>query len=493
MDCLHKIITVALLGLTVAGCGGSGGDGEVECTGDVCPCNEGGIRAAIELGGGPYTFDCIEPTRVTTRSEIEIVNDVILDGEGNLTVDANQRHRVFSIPRNVTVELAGFEITNGRVQNENGGGVRNEGTLTVLDSVISASSAGRDSGCRTDDPSLLCSEGGAVWNVGSLTLMNTAVIDGTAHFGGGLANREGTTAVIDSEFQGNYAVGCRGNGGIVCSGGGGIWNNAVLTITKSTVSQSAADWGAGIYTRSTFTMTGSVVVENTSGFDGGGVLDFESAEIIDSTITENVAGQSGGGIANQSGLLTLIGTTLSGNIAAAAGGAIFNPAAADAALLNCTASGNEAERGGGIYNEGGLSVTSCTVVANEASEGAALFDPGTPGAPPRVLRSTLVDGDCSGEPFGSDGFNIESPGNTCGLDQTTDQTSVGELGIEPLDDNGGPTETHALRPTSPAVDVIPDPDCVDLEGQPLTVDQRGTSRPAGASSACDVGAFELQP
>jgi hypothetical protein len=60
--------------------------------------------------------------------------------------------------------------------------------------------------------------------------------------------------------------------------------------------------------------------------------------------------------------------------------------------------------------------------------------------------------------------------------------------LGPLQDNGGPTFTHALLPGSPAIDVIPNGtnDC----GVSLTVDQRGGGRPFPFDSNCDVGAFE---
>ena len=61
--------------------------------------------------------------------------------------------------------------------------------------------------------------------------------------------------------------------------------------------------------------------------------------------------------------------------------------------------------------------------------------------------------------------------------------------LGPLQDNGGPTMTHALLPGSVAIDQIPAVDCVDAEGEPLTTDQRGFQR----DSMCDVGAFEVQP
>ena len=93
------------------------------------------------------------------------------------------------------------------------------------------------------------------------------------------------------------------------------------------------------------------------------------------------------------------------------------------------------------------------------------------------------------------GHNIESPGNTCGFDQATDQVSITaeQLALGPLADNGGPTMTHALLPGSFAIDQIPAVDCGDAAGAPLTTDQRGEPRPETGDSMCDVGAFEVQP
>jgi hypothetical protein len=61
------------------------------------PCTEQGIRDAIAEGGDPHTFDYDGAQTVVTEFEIVIESDVILDGEGNLTVDGNERHRVFWI------------------------------------------------------------------------------------------------------------------------------------------------------------------------------------------------------------------------------------------------------------------------------------------------------------------------------------------------------------------------------------------------------------
>jgi hypothetical protein len=64
------------------------------------------------------------------------------------------------------------------------------------------------------------------------------------------------------------------------------------------------------------------------------------------------------------------------------------------------------------------------------------------------------------------------------------------LNLGPLQDNGGPTMTHALLPGSVAIDHVPASMCLDENGDPLTTDQRGFPRD---DSMCDVGAFEVQP
>jgi hypothetical protein len=81
----------------------------------------------------------------------------------------------------------------------------------------------------------------------------------------------------------------------------------------------------------------------------------------------------------------------------------------------------------------------------------------------------------------SNGHNLDGDG-TCGLGEPTDLPGTDPL-LGPLADNGGPSETHALLPGSPAIDAGP-PTCE-------ATDQRGVPRPQEA--ACDIGAYERQP
>jgi hypothetical protein len=150
----------------------------------------------------------------------------------------------------------------------------------------------------------------------------------------------------------------------------------------------------------------------------------------------------------------------------------------EAWLVNSTVSGNrEAFRWGRVH------LINSTVADNDrfsTANGASV-----------TMANSLVDGDCGVGGTASNGYNIESPGDTCGFDHKTDQVNVPpeELMLEDLADNGGPTQTHALSLGSVAIGQIPSDECVDAEGAPLTTDQRGFPR----DSMCDIGAFELQP
>jgi hypothetical protein len=218
-------------------------------------------------------------------------------------------------------------------------------------------------------------------------------------------------------------------------------------------------------------------------------------------VSGNSADGLGGGISNViGGVVTLTDSTVSGNSAEGVygGGGIFN--VATLTLTNSTVSGNSATNGwgGGIqnitfdsFNSGNAKLINSTVSGNSATNGGGGIDNDWT----LTLTNTLVDDDCAQEATDvSGGGNIESPGNTCGFDTNKgDQFDVTaeQLNLGPLQDNGGPTMTHALGAGSVAIDAIPEEVCVDADGEPLTTDQRGEPRPAG--SGCDVGAFEVQP
>src|SRR5207247_10700018 len=134
-----------------------------------------------------------------------------------------------------------------------------------------------------------------------------------------------------------------------------------------------------------------------------------------------------------------------------------------------TISGNTAVNdGGGLQaNNVTATLTNVTISANSAGVGGGISQ--TIGSV--RLKNTIVanntGGNCS-VPVVSLGNNLDS-GNTCALTGPGDLINVNPM-LGPLQNNGGPTDTHALAAGSPAADAAANP------GRPAT-DQRGAARP----------------
>lgn len=129
---------------------------------------------------------------------------------------------------------------------------------------------------------------------------------------------------------------------------------------------------------------------------------------------------------------------------------------------------------------------SCTTSAGascSASGGGIVYDTegDSPSLTATIVANQLAGGDCN-TIITSFGFNLDSD-SSCGLSGTGDQSGVDPL-LGPLQNNGGPTETHALLTGSPAIDAVTS-GC-----PPPATDQRGIARAQGP--ACDIGAYEVE-
>jgi hypothetical protein len=249
---------------------------------------------------------------------------------------------------------------------------------------------------------------------------------------------------------------------------------------------------------------------------GGAIVNAGALYVARSTIVASAAITStvltnGGGIYNGA-VLVVTESTIAGNTAAYGGG-IYN--LGYLYVINSTISSNEAfAGGGGIYFSnafGQATVYNSTIAANASTNGA----PGIHLTQPNYntyVRNTIVAGGNPGEInfsdvqglFVSQGFNLigVAEGNT-GFTQATDLrgTSAAPLDpvLGPLQDNGGPTPTHALLPGSPAIDkghfnIDPftfNPIKHDQRGMPLPIDDPAIPN-AAESMGEDIGAFELQ-
>jgi hypothetical protein len=284
--------------------------------------------------------------------------------------------------------------------------------------------------------------------------------------------------------------------------GGGIFGNGDTTVTNSTVSSNTANFdGGGIFSSGTVALTNSTVSSNTANGAGGGIIFNEgSLTLTNSTVSNNTA-SDGGGITNENGgSLTLTSSTVSGNTALndGVGGGIYN-SWGDLALTNSTVSGNTASgdfsRGGGIMNyTGNLTLTNSTVSGNTAANGSAIVGDSigcrrpcyyVPPSSSFDFENSILAGSCQSSRFNeiSSAFNLADD-ESCAF-STTDIV-VADAMLGPLQDNGGPTETHDLLPGSPAIDAGSMDEC-----PPPDTDQRGVARPQG--TACDIGAVEYLP
>lgn len=205
----------------------------------------------------------------------------------------------------------------------------------------------------------------------------------------------------------------------------------------------------------------------------------------------------GGGILNQGAGLIVRASTIQNN-RAIYGGGISTTGTSEAIVVNSTVSGNSAiEDGGGISVEtsGKITVRSTTVADNTADsdgsgggDGGGVFASTSADGGVLELRSSLIaanaDGgseaiDCakSGGTITSLGRNLIGNANGCDYEQGGGDIINRRAELLPLNYNGGPTWTHAVKTISPAID--------KGAGCP-NVDQRGVKR-----MKCDIGSWEL--
>jgi hypothetical protein len=150
-------------------------------------------------------------------------------------------------------------------------------------------------------------------------------------------------------------------------------------------------------------------------------------------------------------------------------------------ISNSTISNNG--HGGAIENQGPLTITNSTVSANQGGIDDSVI---------AALGDTVVAGNTGadlGGPVMSLGHNLIGDGSHGSGFADTDLVGTAQNPIDPLlgplQDNGGPTQTMALLPGSPAIDAG------DNTAAPMW-DQRGAPFHRIVNGVIDIGAFEVQ-
>jgi len=376
-------------------------------------------------------------------------------------------------------------------QGGHGAGVYNSntGTLALNDSTISANQTGNGG------PGSTGGYGGGIFSIGpTLTLTNSTVSGNTTGNGGMVAGQGGgistggTVTLTNSTVTGNH-TGDGGNGH-----GAGIASSGTLTITGSTVSNNVTGTnggGAGIYiVDGTLALTSSTVSGNQTTGGGGGVNSFKPVTIVNCSITGNTSSTGGGLLIDSISPSIVTNTTISGNNSTGIGGGMW--AAGSIVLTNLTIYNNRSdsdnsgdEQGGGLYPQGQLTINNSIVARN--------FRGSIPNASADDITAAL-------DPASS--YNLIGIGGSGNLPNGVNhnQVEVADPRLGPLANNGGPTQTQALLPGSPALDagnnaLVANP---PFSGPPFT-DQRGTGfarivdgPDADTTDTVDIGAFEAQ-
>jgi predicted outer membrane repeat protein len=445
----------------------------------------GSLRQALAVAhdGDRITF-AVSGTITLTSGALGVVKNVTISGPGadQLSIVGMQFQSVFFAGVKAAT-ISGLTIRDGAV------GIDNGGMLTVMNCVISGNSVGGiDNGSSLTVVNSNVSDNFiGIFNVtGELgvvtaTILSTTVSGNSAggvvaspHFFGGRAY----ITIIDCTISGNFRT----------TGGGGIFaTNTSLSVANSTISgNSTGSSGGGISVSGSGLVPGSSIVNstisgNSAKTSGGGISG--GATVENSTISGNSAGMSGGGI---SGGATVENSTISGNSAGMSGGGISGGATVE----NSTISGNSAgTSGGGIYNNSSLDVTLSTITGNSAPSGGGIYNVGSV-----EVSNTILNAGASGENIFNDGGTVTSFGYNLSSDDgggyltgPGDQINTDPL-LGPLQDNGGPTFTHALLPGSPAINEG-DPNF----SPPPLYDQRGCSFDRVFNGRIDIGSFETQP
>jgi len=275
-------------------------------------------------------------------------------------------------------------------------------------------------------------------------------------FTGGTATA-GLTAGLYADFQDVTLTNCVFTGNTAQNGVGAVSTVAgPMTLINCSVTNNKGTIGGGVTSNGgTLTLLNCAITNNTSTQNAGGGVRFNSSL--------------------GTGTLTVRNCTIAGNTAASAGGGIgLSAFSGTATIENCTVTGNAVtgtpvNGGGGIgrfSGTGGIALESCIVAGNTSALGP---DIGTAGP---VLASNCAIGEAAG-------FILTGGSNNLSYQP------VANLKLGSLANNGGPTQTIALLPNSPCLDVGSNPSA-------LATDQRGPGFARTSGSGTDMGAFELQ-
>ena len=211
--------------------------------------------------------------------------NIVGNGTGNTVINGNGVDRVFDL-RSGIISLSGLTVQGGKSSSGAGISVGTSANVTLTDVVIQ-SNAGSGA-----------SKGGGIYNDGALTLQDSIVQNNGSAFsssidGAGIYNDAGATlSARDVEIRNNIAAGGKDGGGLYVDGGvvtlqdvtffgnqatrgGGLWNHSASTSLVNVTFSGNFAWseGGGIWADRTIMLDHVTVANNWAVFWGGGTYD----------------------------------------------------------------------------------------------------------------------------------------------------------------------------------------------------------------------------
>ena len=236
----------------------------------------------IVLGPGTWTLSRAGAGEdATATGDLDVTGELSIVGAGAVqtVIDGASLDRVLDVAPGASVEIRGVTIRNGSAADD-GGAIRNRGTLLLDRSLVTVSSS-RDG------------SGGGIFSDGELTVTASTISHNTARQRGGGIAADDTLALVNVTISNNTA-----------GSGGGLFtfDEIEATIDNATISANAAvAQGGGVFVQSTPfitanlpTFSNTIIAGNTapdqrdcfgspiSGGhnlvgDGSGCLDFRPA------------------------------------------------------------------------------------------------------------------------------------------------------------------------------------------------------------------------
>ena len=408
----------------------------------------GSLRAAVQASGpgDPIDLTQLPCSRITlTSGRIDTTHDLLLQGPGSglLTIDGDNYDRIFN-QNGVGAQLAIYGMT---LQNGYGflagGCVYSSGPVLLNDAVVT--------GCRV------------------FGLAGTSIYQGGGLYVKGLLFAA-SSRIVDNEVYSSL-------GGAI---GGGFVATGDAVLINSTVSGNSAE----------STATSPIVI--AGGADIGGQLLMQYSTVADNRLSGIVPNTGSAGGIRSIGPAVIQNSTISGNTAGGVAGLLVygHNSTTTTLISNSTISGNAAVGSiGGVYAHGTITIENSTIAFNSESyslgaglriaDGVANIQSSiialNGGDTPPVNIAEGIGGAVSGN------NNLIGESGTVTLPPDTIQADPRLL---PLANNGGVTQTHELRPDSPAIDA-------GNNSAGLVVDQRGPGFARVLGLAADIGAVEL--